>query len=69
MAHGLGFLRVCGPSCVLSSSVILGQETPLHHDGYGHIADGFEAGGAVRRTARRGAPGIWPQQQLDPEPR
>jgi hypothetical protein len=30
MAHGLGFLRVCGPSCVVSSSVILGQETPLH---------------------------------------
>src|SRR5579872_5021425 len=36
-----------GPPCVVSSSVIVGQETPLHHDGYGHIADGSGPKGAV----------------------
>jgi hypothetical protein len=35
----------------VSSSVIVGQETALYHDGYGRIADGFGAGGAVHRTA------------------
>jgi hypothetical protein len=44
-------LRVRGPSCVVSSCVIVGQETSLHHAGYGHIADRIKAGGAVHRTA------------------
>ncbi len=50
-ARGLGILPVRGLSCVVSSCVIIGQEASLHHDGYGHIADGFGAGGAVRGTA------------------
>src|SRR5215469_12032956 len=50
-ARDRGILRARGPSCVVSSSVIFGQEAPLHHAGYGHIADGFRAGGAVHRTA------------------
>jgi len=51
MARDRGILSSRGPSRVVSSSVIVGQETPLYHDGYGHIADGFRAGGAVHRTA------------------
>jgi hypothetical protein len=51
MAHGRGILPSRGPPCVVSSSVIVGQETPLHHAGYGHIADGFGPGGAVHGTA------------------
>ena len=35
----------------MSSCVIFGQETPLRGGGYGHIADGIRAEGAVRRTA------------------
>src|SRR6266487_384725 len=50
-ARELGFLRSHGPSRVVSSRVIVGQETSLHHDGYGQIADGIGAGGAVHRTA------------------
>src|SRR5260370_33173505 len=45
----LGIPRPRGPSCVVSSCVIAGQEPSLHHDVYGHIADGFGAGGAVHR--------------------
>jgi hypothetical protein len=50
-ARDRGILPSRGPSCAVSSSVIAGQETAPHHDGYGHMADGFGAGGAVRRTA------------------
>src|SRR5262249_25117997 len=46
-----GVSPVRGLLCVVSSSVIAGQGTSLHHVGYGHIADGFGAGGAVHRTA------------------
>ena len=38
-ARDLGIFRVRGSSCVVSSSVIAGQETSLHHAGYGHIDD------------------------------
>src|SRR5262249_21971526 len=50
-ARDRGILWARGPSSVVSSSVIVGQETPLHHAGYGHIADGSGAEGAVHRTA------------------
>jgi hypothetical protein len=54
-ARGLGFPRSRGPSGVVSSGVIGGQQAPLHHGGYGHMADGSRAGGAVHRTACPGA--------------
>jgi hypothetical protein len=50
-ARELGIPRPGAPWCVVSSSVVIGQETSPHHAGYGHIADGIGAGGAVRRTA------------------
>ena len=50
-ARELGIARYRGPSCVVSSCVIFGQETPLCGGGYGHIADGIRAEGAVHRTA------------------
>jgi hypothetical protein len=52
--RGLGFLRVRGPSGAVSPCVIVGQETSLHHDGYGHIADGFGPGasGSPNRLLR-----------------
>jgi len=50
-ARDRGILPSRGPSWLVSSSVIVGQETPLHHGGYGHIPDGSGAEGAVRRTA------------------
>jgi hypothetical protein len=50
---------VRGPSCVASSSVISGQETSPHHAGYGHVADGSGAGGAVQRTACSGPFAGW----------
>src|SRR6266568_4159208 len=40
-APGLGILRPCGRSCVVSCCVIVGQETPLRGGGYGHVADGI----------------------------
>jgi hypothetical protein len=49
-ARSPGFPRPCGPLGDVSSCVIVGQEASLHHDGYGHIADGTGAGGAVHRT-------------------
>src|SRR5215470_17629076 len=62
-ARDRGILRVRGPSCFVSSSVIVGQQTPLHHAGYGHIADGSGAGGAVHRTACSS----WPTAGCRPE--
>jgi hypothetical protein len=53
-ARGLGFLRVRGPSGVVSSCVIGGQQTPLRGSGYGHMADGFGPEQAVHRTACSG---------------
>ena len=50
-ARDRGMLQPRGPSRVVSSPVIRGQQTPLYHAGYGHIADGFGAEGAVHRTA------------------
>jgi hypothetical protein len=50
-ARGLGFPPPRGPSCLVSSCVIPGQETSPHHGGYGHIADGIGVRGAVHRTA------------------
>jgi len=50
-ARERGILRSRGPSCVVSSSVIVGQETALGHESCGHIADGYGAEGAVHRTA------------------
>jgi hypothetical protein len=47
-AWGFPFPR---PSCAVSSGVIGGHETSAHHRGYGHMADGSGAGGAVRGTA------------------
>ena len=53
-ARGLGFPPPRGPSCLVSSCVIPSQETSPHHGGYGHIADGIGARGAVHRTACSG---------------
>jgi hypothetical protein len=50
-ARDLGILATRGPPSVVSSSVIVGQETAQYHDVYGHIADGFGPRGAVHRTA------------------
>ena len=50
-ARDRGILRARGPSRVVSLCVILGHQTPLDHAGYGHIADGIGAEGAVHRTA------------------
>src|SRR5713226_6199025 len=50
-ARGRGFPPPRGPSCLVSSCVIPGQETSPHHGGYGHMADGIGTGGAVHRTA------------------
>jgi hypothetical protein len=50
-ARVLRLLPAHGPSCVVSSSVISGQEMPLNHASYGQIADGIGAEGAVHRTA------------------
>jgi hypothetical protein len=47
----LGIRPPRGPACVVSSCVIVGQETSPHHAGHGHIADGVRPGGAVHRTA------------------
>ena len=49
MARELGILRLRGPSCVVSSCVIGGRETPLCGSGYGRMADGI--GGSQRFTA------------------
>src|SRR6266487_2339831 len=57
---GLGILRPCGPSCVVSSCVIVGQETPLRGGGYGHMADGIGPEPAVHRTACCALPGPSP---------
>jgi hypothetical protein len=57
-ARGLGFVRAGGRSCVVSSSVICGQERSLRHAGYGHMADSVRPGGTVRRTACSGLPGV-----------
>jgi hypothetical protein len=51
MARELGMPSPHGPSCCVSSCVILSHQSSLHHAGYGHIADGIGAGGAVHRTA------------------
>jgi hypothetical protein len=53
-ARGLGFPPPRGPWCLVSSCVIVGQETSLHYGGYGQIADGIGTGGAVHRTACSG---------------
>src|SRR6266567_2954536 len=50
-ARELGIVRPRGPSCDVPSCVIGGQETSSCRAGYGHIADGIRAGGAVHRTA------------------
>jgi len=50
-ARDRGILPLLRPSCVVSSCVIVGQQTSLCGSGYGHMADGFGAGGAVHRTA------------------
>ena len=50
-ARELGIPRYRGPSCVVPWWVIFGQQTSLCGSGYGHIADGIGAGGAVHRTA------------------
>ena len=54
MARELGISRPRGPSGLMSSCVIPGHQTPLHHAGYGHMADGIGAEAAVHRTARSG---------------
>src|SRR5260370_39507679 len=64
-ARGLGFPPPRGLSCLVRSSVIGGQETSLHHDGYGHIADRI---GLEERSAEPLAPGFrWPAV-LDEQP-
>ena len=54
MARELGFPRLRGPSCVVSSCVITGQETPPCGSGYGHMADGIGAGVPLGNTIRSG---------------
>ena len=50
-ARELGIPGPRGPSAVVSSCVIGGQETPLRGSGYGHIADRIGPEQAVHRTA------------------
>ena len=55
-ARGLGFPWARGPSCVVSSCVILGQETSLYHGGYGHPQAPRSDGSDLRRQKQGHAP-------------
>jgi hypothetical protein len=58
-ARELGSPWFRGPFCVVSSCVIVGQQTSLCGSGYGHMADGIRAEGAVHRTACSCADAQW----------
>ena len=53
-ARDRGILPSHGLSCVVSSCVMIGHDTPLRGSGYGHMADGFRPEQAVQRTACSG---------------
>ncbi len=57
-ARGLGIPGPAGLLSLVPSCLTMCRCAPLHSSGYGHMADGIRAGGAVHRTA---PPGFrWP---------